>query len=768
LPLLWLSAAFVAGILLGKSLGGSWLAWGIVAGLALLLSILDRIYLDRLSSWRRFQTFSRVTPGLVLFLFSLGALRYLTSVPPLDPSRLAWYNDRGEYSLVGTISAPPEIRTDDIRYKITFSELTDFSSSDSLNATRQISSSALVTLPRWSQWQYGDQLMFFGSPRTPSIFPGFSYKDYLARQGIQSVIYYPAEVQKVGEKNGIGFRRWLIAFRERARILVLSLMPQPESGLLNGILLGLENDIPPSLKTAFRDTGISHIIAISGFNMTLIATLLIFSLSRILPRVWGVLAAIGIISVYTVFVDGSSAVVRAAIMASTAAVAHLIGRRQSGLTALFFTAALLCLVNPQLPWDVSFQLSFTAVLGLVVFGSPMQAVFTEWAVRKLGDEKAVRISGPVSEYFLFTLAAQLTTLPVIALQFKRISLISLLSNPLILPVQPAILQAGLITTVAGSIHPLLGKFCALFTWPLLAYTNFVVTSLAKVKGASMTLHPTAATWILLAFLLVLLAFLLRNFFKKQFGGTATLWLITLLAAGSFSVWSLVAHRPDGKLHLRLVDAGDTSSLVVQTPAGSTLLFDLQGDARETSAALTPLLSPWQFHLDALVLSRPLKESALADFNDMVRINSLITSNTVLRPAEGNHSLVIPEAVPLAALPVGEPLELEPGLSLTIIGEATEVAAYALYYNQVTLLIPAGVDYALLKEAHPDLFSKTDILLLSPEDISYIPPRLWVELDPVVILWNSREISPYSGANIFTVESGVSILSDGETVILEKP
>ena len=284
----------------------------------------------------------------------------------------------------------------------------------------------------------------------------------------------------------------------------------------------------------------------------------------------------------------------------------------------------------------------------------------------------------------------------------------------------------------------------------------------------MTLHPAAATWILLAVLIVLLAFLLRNFFKKQFGGTASLWIITLLAAGGFSVWSLIAHRPDGRLHLRLVDTGGSSSLVVQTPAGNTLLFDLQDDARETSAALTPLLSPWQFHLDALVLTRPLKESALADFNDMVRVNSLLTSNAVLRPAEGAHSLVLPEGVALAALPVGEPLELEPGLSLTVIGESAEVAAFALEYRQVTLLIPAGVDYALLKEEFPDLFDQPDILLLAPEDVSYIPPRLWAELNPAVLLWNSRETSPYSGANAFTVENGVSILSDGVSVMLERP
>ena len=169
-----------------------------------------------------------------------------------------------------------------------------------------------------------------------------------------------------------------------------------------------------------------------------------------------------------------------------------------------------------------------------MFGTPLKNGFSALAEKWLGEDKAARISSPVSEYFLFTLAAQLTTLPVIAIQFKRISLVSLLANPLILPVQPAILEAGMVTTLAGLIHPIFGKFFAMFTWPLLTYTNFIVSTLGKVKGASLTLHPMVAFWILLAVLLVLLAFLLRNFFKKQFGRSATIWLIVLLIAGSFT------------------------------------------------------------------------------------------------------------------------------------------------------------------------------------------------------------------------------------------
>jgi len=396
----------------------------------------------------------------------------------------------------------------------------------------------------------------------------------------------------------------------------------------------------------------------------------------------------------------------------------------------------------------------------VVFGTPLQNGFSALAEKWFGEENAARITSPVSEYFLFTLAAQLTTLPVIAIQFKRISLVSLLANPLILPVQPAILEAGMVTTFAGLIHPIFGKFCAMFTWPLLAYTNFIVSTLGKVKGASLTLHPMAAFWILLAVLLVLLAFLLRNFFKKQFGSSATVWLIVLLIAGSFTTWSIFAHRPDSKLHVNLMKTGESSALFIQTPSGSNLLIDLAGDTSETSAALTPLLSPWDFHIDALILTQPVSETFLSDLNQMLRIDSVMTSTAVLRPSAGNYPLTLPDNIKLITLPAGEPVAIEPGLTLTVIGEVTEQAAYALQYGEVTILIPAGVDYALLKEKYPDLMRQPDLLILTPYDVSYIPPRLWSELEPKTILWNSLEPSPYQGALSLNSVDWTSIVSDG--------
>ena len=764
--LLWLSLAFIAGILFGTFPRVEWWIWFSSGLLFFILYIINRfIFKKRIFSspvWLNLPT----SPLLVLFALCLGAARYALSVPTLTSSDLAWYNNRGEYTFVGTVSAPPDIRADKTLYEIEITEMTDPREPDYASATRRVTGSALVTMTRWKEWGYGDQLLFRGQPRAPAVFPDFSYKDYLARQHIFSVIYYPMDVQKVGTTRSSAFHRGLLTFREKARQTIFALFPQPESGLLAGILLGLENYMPASLEQAYRDTGTSHIIAISGFNMTIIASLLIYLFSRMFRPFIGVLVAIIGIAIYSVFVDGSASVIRAAIMASTAAIGHLIGRRQSGLHALVLTAAVMCMFDPNLPWDVSFQLSFMATLGLVLFAQPMQEFFHAQVEKRFGEEKAAKISSPISEYFLFTLAAQFTTLPVIAIQFERISLVALIANPLILPAQPAILIMGMVTTLTGLIVPVIGKFLSMFTWPLLKYTNFIVSTLGEIKGGALNLHPVAAIWILVAVILVLLVFISRNYFKKKLGGSLSIGVIVLLIAGCFSVWSIYFYRPDGLLHIRQLRSSDASLGVIETPAGNTYLIDLEGDPNETSASLTTLLSPWNYHLDGIILTQPLSEIALSDLNASLPVRSILAANSILRPAAGEYPMSLPDSTNLLNLSSTTTLEIEQGISLSVIGESPGKAAYALEYGNVTIVIPAGVDYAAIRETHPGLLDNANLLILSPSDTSYIPPRLWSQLEPGMLLWNSLDPSPFSYSFLTSELNGMLITSNGDSLWLE--
>jgi competence protein ComEC len=191
---------------------------------------------------------------------------------------------------------------------------------------------------------------------------------------------------------------------------------------------------------------------ICGFNITILAGLFFKIFNHFLGRWRGALAAGIGIALYTLLVGANPSVVRAAIMGGLALFARQVGRRQDGLAGLAFTAAIMALIDPYVLWDVGFQLSFAATLGLVLYGTPSQAALASMAGRVLPPAEAQRLASLVGEYFLFTLAAQLTALPVTIAHFQRLSLSALIANPLILPVQPAVMVLGGLAVVLGLDH----------------------------------------------------------------------------------------------------------------------------------------------------------------------------------------------------------------------------------------------------------------------------------------------------------------------------
>ena len=127
------------------------------------------------------------------------------------------------------------------------------------------------------------------------------------------------------------------------------------------------------VQQAFRDTGTAHIIAISGFNITILAGLFMTISRRLFKGRLNFLAAVAGIAIYTLLVGAEPSVVRAAIMGGLGILAQELGRRQFALNSLAFTAVVMCLFNPFMPWDVSFQLSFFATLGLILYAQPFEA-----------------------------------------------------------------------------------------------------------------------------------------------------------------------------------------------------------------------------------------------------------------------------------------------------------------------------------------------------------------------------------------------------------
>jgi competence protein ComEC len=761
MPLLWVSVAFLTGLLAGEVIHLNWIVWIILACLFLTSAFLDPFFCHKNSTWHRLRYGLKLPAGVLLLFFALGGLRiWMADHPVWNMDDLAWYNDKGEIMITGWVSAAPDKRTDMTVYQVSAVEIEDPRNPDWVHATQKVSGLAQVRMAADSTWKYGDLLQFNATPQTPSASRDFSYRDYLAGFNIHTVIYHPQHIVQVGSGYGNRFSEWLIQLREKAHRTIFNIFPQPESGLLSGILLGMDNDLPESLAQAFRDTGVAHIIAISGFNMAVLAGLFLWVFNRPAGPYWGALVTVLLLILYTLFVNGSASVVRALIMAIVAAGGHLVGRRQEGLNALGFTAAVMCLVNPLLLNDISFQLSFAATFGLVVFAQPMQDGLKSMLEKRFSDKWATKLTGPLSEYLLFTLAAQFATLPVIALHFGRISVSALLANPLVLPAQPAVLVLGGITSVAGMLFQPAGKALMFVAWPFVKYTNAMVTLLAKIKGGVLIIHHEIAIWILVFVACFVVIFFMRKKIAKFFHSKIFAWALLFLACACFTVWSIYAHQADGKLHLHLVRCGEEVTVLLQTPGGKIVILDPRGDVNELTSSLEQTLSPWNFHVDDVLLTDRSSAAILAELTNQITVNQVLLAPSSYRLENNVKPLSLPASVKNENLLPGQRVEIEPRVTITLVSENLQNTALLLEYGNLKVLLPNSVDYAAIKAEDPEALQGLTALVLGPSDVSYIPPRVWQQLAPQTILWEDVSLSPFTNSHSVGQKPDVSFISDG--------
>lgn len=217
---------------------------------------------------------------------------------------------------------------------------------------------------------------------------------------------------------------------------ISQLLPSPQAELLSGILLGQNKNLPGQLKLALRDTSTLHIVVASGQNLSMVAGFFL-NLSGLIKRRNAVVLSLLAVIAYTLLTGAQVPVLRAAIMFSLASIATLFGRQKDGFWVLLVTAALMLLVNPKWLLDLSFQLSFLATFGVVVV-APVLLHYLK-ALPIIGQDLAV------------TLAAQLMVMPVIAQNFHQISLVSLVTNVLVLWTVPFIMVGGVLMLVLGIV-----------------------------------------------------------------------------------------------------------------------------------------------------------------------------------------------------------------------------------------------------------------------------------------------------------------------------
>jgi competence protein ComEC len=388
------------------------------------------------------------------------------------------------------------------------------------------------------------------------------------------------------------------------------LVPEPEGGIVRGIVLGEHAAVDADLARAFARSGTSHLLAISGFNMTLVAAgVALFARGRVRPAITATLTVVCVLA-YSVLVGLAPSVARAAVMAVVASLGLAFGRRPATDNALALAVATMVGIDASAIGDVGFLLSATATGGLLYLGDPIS--------RRLGF-----LPGAIRQGIATTLAATLPTVPIIAAVFGRVSLVSPLANLVAVPLFPPLMLAGAATAALGAASLYLGQLPALLAYAIAFLLRLVVETSASLPLASLAVPDGALAGLaygaVVAFALFCgpaaisrVAQALRRGIRWHRGGVRLsttspfarrgLWAcgalaIVLVAGGA----AAVLWPPAAGIRVRALDVGQGDAFLVEFD-GRTMLVDGGPDPARLLAELGASLPPWSRRIDVIALT----------------------------------------------------------------------------------------------------------------------------------------------------------------------
>jgi len=641
--LLYVSCAWVAGIFLGSKISPPLLA--------LALGLIPFALIPFIPGSKK----TLIVAGLCLFALFGGGLHFPSSLPPVDEHSLCFYNDTGIIEIQGMVAEEPDIRD---RYC-----LLTFSASEIIvnGEKEEVSGTALIRVPRYPAYHYGDVLKVTGELETPLQFEDFDYKSYLARQGIYSVIYYPG-VEVLDRGQGLKPLQWIYSLRERLSASLARALPEPQGSLAQAILLGLRGNVPDSLYEAFSRTGAAHLLAISGLHISIIIAMflslgiLAFGRQRSI-YIWLTLA---ITWLYAMLAGMHSPIIRAAIMGSLFLIAEYLGRQRSAIIALAFAAAVMVGIQPPVLWSVSFQLSFLAMAGLILLYPYFQVWGRKGIASLFGAKERIAAAGSmITDGFAATLAAIVAVGPLIAYNFGVVSLVALPATFFSLPALPFIIVTAALVAFAGLFALFTAQILGWLAWFFLSYLVLVVKGFDALPHSSLEVS-TVSTWHIWGYYAILagvIAFLnsrkqladfssrLTSGIKKVVEGIpkprlgfSTKWLILPLLVVAILVWSVALTTPDDKLHVSFLDVGQGDAILIQTPNGQDILIDGGPDPQKINLELSKKLPFWDRTIDLVVCTQPQADHVTG----LVEVLQRYKVNQVLEPGVSYNSSIYQE------------------------------------------------------------------------------------------------------------------------------
>jgi len=439
----------------------------------------------------------------IIFAFSFGAIRldFAERATRLVQPLHGFINTT--VSLEGVIINEPDARENSVKIVVALDKL--FLN----NENTDIQTKILATTDFYPRWNYGDRIALSGILRAPKNFSSnqtsvggkeFNYIKYLAKDGIHYQIFKP-KINLIRHNDGNWIKSKLFLWKKQFLENISRVLHEPYSALLGGLTVGAKQSLGKELLDDFRATGLIHIVVLSGYNVTIMVIILMRLLS-FLPKRAMALVGIASVALFVIMTGAGATIIRAGIMASFIIIGRTLGREINIPHLLFIAGFLMILHNPYIVmFDPSFQLSFLAMLGLVLL-SPFFEARLKFIPKSFGFREIVAA----------TIATQIFVFPLLLYMMGEVSIVALIVNLLVLVFIPATMLLGFITGMLGFVNTTLSLIVALPAFVFLYYEISIVKLFARFPFA--TFSVPHFSFCLMLSVYILYGIILYYFYKR--------------------------------------------------------------------------------------------------------------------------------------------------------------------------------------------------------------------------------------------------------------
>lgn len=671
----------------------------------------------------------------------IGFLNYHLQSQPFGSNNIVKFTDYSNLKIIGTVLEKEEYSGQD---KYSISLKVKEIEKDGLKLS--VSGLTLVNIYlKNCPYQYGDILSIQGKiiqPSSQENFGDFNYRFFLAQKRIftQINIWQEQYITKIGTEKMNQFIAFSKRIRDRLKNIINILIGPPYNNLLIGILLGERNDLSSEIKDIFLESGIMHILAVSGLHVGIIIAALYFIL-KLVPLSPPLKAIIIIISLifYSSLLGFRSSVLRATLMLFPIIMGNLLNRKRNVYLSFYFSAWIILLFNPLLLYEAGFLLSFTVTFFMIYLPPILYKIFSGFNPY---------LKKPLS----LSLAAWIGIFPLSAYYFNKVSLIGVIANLFIIPLVGIVVITGFLFTIIGFINLSLANILAKITYIILISINWLAKIFSSLPLAYINIKQPSIIAIFMFYLLIFCIFKII-YPKMCLLQIRRRNLITVLMVIIIIIFFQQSY-PSGELIVTFINVGEGDCILIETPQGKNLLIDGGGTPFSNFDIGNKIVVPYLRrkgiqHIHLIILTHPDLDhlEGLMTVVKEMKVSNFVDSGIVSQNIEYQKliNLINEKGISYGSLIAGDQIILSKNLEILVLNPTSHPDFYSktdlnnsslvlkLFYKNARILFTGDIEEEAEKEILLNQYTiRSDILKIahhgslsstSPDFLEKVNPKI---------------------------------------------